>query len=51
MPALIYVPVIAGLIWLGIDRGTSGLETVLLVLAGLLLWTLAEYWLHRKVFH
>ena len=26
-------------------------ETVLLVLAGLVIWTLSEYWLHRKVFH
>jgi sterol desaturase/sphingolipid hydroxylase (fatty acid hydroxylase superfamily) len=51
VPALIYVPVIVGLVWLGIDRGAGGVESALLVLAGLVLWTLAEYWLHRKVFH
>ena len=51
VPALIYVPVVAGLIVLGVDRGLGAWETVLLVAAGLLLWTLTEYWLHRKVFH
>ena len=51
VPALIYVPVIVGLVWLGVDRGAGALESALLVLAGLFLWTLSEYWLHRKVFH
>ena len=51
VPALIYVPVIVALIVLGARDGQAALEVVLLVLAGLLLWTLAEYWLHRKVFH
>ncbi len=51
VPALIYVPVIVGLVWLGVDRGAGALESALLVLAGLVLWTLSEYWLHRKVFH
>jgi dihydroceramide fatty acyl 2-hydroxylase len=51
VPALIYVPVIVALIVLGANRGRGALEIVALVLAGLLLWTLSEYWLHRKVFH
>jgi sterol desaturase/sphingolipid hydroxylase (fatty acid hydroxylase superfamily) len=51
VPALIYGPAIVALIVLGAREGLSGLEIVLLVLAGLLLWTLSEYWLHRKVFH
>jgi dihydroceramide fatty acyl 2-hydroxylase len=51
VPALIYVPVIVALVWLGVDRGAGAVESVLLVLAGLFLWTLAEYWLHRKLFH
>ena len=50
-PALIYGPAIVALIVLGAREGLGGLEIVLLVLAGLLLWTLSEYWLHRKVFH
>ena len=51
VPAVIYGPVIVALIVLGAREGLGGLEIVLLVLAGLLLWTLSEYWLHRKVFH
>jgi dihydroceramide fatty acyl 2-hydroxylase len=51
IPALIYVPVIAVLITLAARDGAGALEIVLLVLAGLGLWTLSEYWLHRKVFH
>ncbi len=51
VPALIYGPAIVALIVLGAREGLGGLEIVLLVLAGLLLWTLSEYWLHRKVFH
>jgi dihydroceramide fatty acyl 2-hydroxylase len=51
VPALIYGPAIVALIALGAREGLGGLEIVLLVLAGLLLWTLSEYWLHRKVFH
>jgi dihydroceramide fatty acyl 2-hydroxylase len=51
VPALIYVPVIAALIVLGARDGLGALEIVLLVVAGLVLWTLSEYWLHRKIFH
>ena len=51
VPALIYGPAIVSLIVLGAREGLGALEVVLLVLAGLLLWTLSEYWLHRKIFH
>lgn len=51
VPALIYVPVIVALITLGVRDGLGASGSALLVLAGLALWTLAEYWLHRKVFH
>lgn len=51
VPAIIYVPVIVALIWLGADRGYGAGEIVLLIGGGLLLWTLTEYWLHRLVFH
>jgi dihydroceramide fatty acyl 2-hydroxylase len=51
VPALIYGPAIVALIVLGARDGLAALEIVLLVLAGLVLWTLSEYWLHRKVFH
>jgi dihydroceramide fatty acyl 2-hydroxylase len=51
VPAVIYVPVVTALIWLGAGEGQGALEIVLLVAGGLVLWTLAEYWLHRKFFH
>jgi dihydroceramide fatty acyl 2-hydroxylase len=51
VPAIIFVPVIGGLIAAGLGRDMGGAESVLLVLAGFAIWTLAEYWLHRKFFH
>jgi sterol desaturase/sphingolipid hydroxylase (fatty acid hydroxylase superfamily) len=51
VPAIIYLPVIGVLCWLAADDGMGAGSIVLLVLGGLALWTLAEYWLHRKVFH
>ena len=51
IPALIFVPVVAAGIWLGVDGGYGALATIGLVAAGLLAWTLTEYWLHRLVFH
>lgn len=51
VPALIYVPVIAALIVFGAREGQGALEIVGLAAAGLFIWTLSEYWLHRKVFH
>ena len=51
VPALIFVPVIAFLEWLGADRGYGAGSLVLLTLGGLVLWTLTEYWLHRLLFH
>ena len=51
IPAVIYLPVVAGLIVLGARDGQGAIEIVLLVLAGLFIWTLSEYWLHRKLFH
>ncbi|MEJ7875735.1 MAG: sterol desaturase family protein [Solirubrobacterales bacterium] len=51
VPALIFVPLIAGLVILGASDGMGALEIPLLMLAGLAIWTLSEYWLHRKVFH
>jgi sterol desaturase/sphingolipid hydroxylase (fatty acid hydroxylase superfamily) len=51
MPAIVFGPVVAGCIWLGLDGGLAVWETALLLLGGLLIWTLTEYWLHRLVFH
>jgi dihydroceramide fatty acyl 2-hydroxylase len=51
IPALIYLPVIVALLVFAGRGGTGALEMSLLALAGVGLWTLAEYWLHRKFFH
>jgi dihydroceramide fatty acyl 2-hydroxylase len=51
VPALIYLPVIAALITFAARDGAGALEIVLLAVGGVALWTLAEYWLHRKLFH
>lgn len=51
VPALIYLPVIVALFVLGARQGQAALELAGLAAAGLLLWTLTEYWLHRKFFH
>jgi sterol desaturase/sphingolipid hydroxylase (fatty acid hydroxylase superfamily) len=51
VPALMFVPVIIVLIVLGLNEGISAGMTALYFLAGLFIWTLTEYWLHRKLFH
>ena len=51
IPAIVFLPVVVGMEWLGADRGLAAFELVLLTLAGIGIWTLTEYWLHRLVFH
>jgi dihydroceramide fatty acyl 2-hydroxylase len=51
VPAVIFVPVVAAMEWLGADGGYSAWQLILLSLAGVGVWTLTEYWLHRLVFH
>jgi dihydroceramide fatty acyl 2-hydroxylase len=50
VPLLVYVPVIALLAGFGIAR-LGALWALALIAAGYVLWTLAEYWIHRVVFH
>lgn len=51
VPALIFLPMIAALIVFGARDGQGALEIVALLAGGLAIWTLSEYWLHRKLFH
>ena len=51
IPAIVFVPVVVGGVWLGIDRGLAVGTSALLFLAGIAIWTLTEYWLHRLLFH
>lgn len=51
IPAVVFLPVIVAMLWLGADGGLAVWKLVLLALAGVGIWTLTEYWLHRLVFH
>ena len=51
IPALVFVPVIIAMGWLGIDGGLAAWGLALLALGGIVIWTMTEYWLHRLVFH
>src|SRR5438046_3353878 len=51
VPAIIFVPVVLGGIWLGADRSYGAPALIGLFALGVLIWTLTEYWLHRLVFH
>ncbi len=50
VPVAIYVPVIAVMAVLGVQRTGPGVAAAL-ALGGYAAWTLTEYWLHRVVFH
>ncbi len=50
VPLVIFIPTIAILFGLGLE-GQSTLGVIALLAAGVLFWTLTEYWLHRLVFH
>jgi sterol desaturase/sphingolipid hydroxylase (fatty acid hydroxylase superfamily) len=51
VPAVIFVPILLAFLWLGADGGYAVWQLALLMLGGLAIWTLLEYWLHRLVFH
>jgi dihydroceramide fatty acyl 2-hydroxylase len=51
IPAVIFIPVIVGMEWLGINADFGVWALIGLTLAGIGVWTLTEYWLHRLVFH
>lgn len=49
---LVYLPLISALVWYSIARTEVGwLATAGLFVAGLITWTMCEYWLHRTFFH
>jgi len=51
VPAVVFIPVIVAMEWIGAANGVSALALVLLTAGGVAFWTLTEYWLHRLVFH
>jgi sterol desaturase/sphingolipid hydroxylase (fatty acid hydroxylase superfamily) len=50
VPLIIFIPAILALAYLGLDRNSVP-AFLGLVVAGYVVWTLTEYWLHRVVFH
>jgi len=50
VPLAIFLPAIALLLYLGFDRLGGGV-VLLLALGGYAFWSLAEYWIHRMIFH
>jgi sterol desaturase/sphingolipid hydroxylase (fatty acid hydroxylase superfamily) len=50
VPVVIFLPAIVILFGYGIDR-LGLLESLGLAVGGYALWTLAEYWIHRVIFH
>ncbi|HEY2715884.1 MAG TPA: sterol desaturase family protein [Solirubrobacterales bacterium] len=51
IPAIIFVPVIVAMEWIGVAKGYSVLELIGFFAIGIFIWTLTEYWLHRLIFH
>jgi sterol desaturase/sphingolipid hydroxylase (fatty acid hydroxylase superfamily) len=51
VPLFIYVPVIGYLFYLTIADKIPALEIIGLIAAGLFIWTITEYLLHRFIFH
>lgn len=51
VPLFIYVPVIGYLFYLAIVDKIPALEIIGLIAAGLFIWTITEYLLHRFIFH
>ena len=49
-PAVLYLPLVLGALCLALRRQSLG-RVALATLGGYLLWTVAEYWLHRLLFH
>jgi sterol desaturase/sphingolipid hydroxylase (fatty acid hydroxylase superfamily) len=50
VPPILFLPAIAYLTYLGFSHVNIG-KGLLLLVAGYVIWTLTEYWLHRIVFH
>jgi hypothetical protein len=51
VPHILFIPVIAATIYLSYAAGTGPGRIVAMFLVGLFLWTIAEYVVHRWVFH
>lgn len=51
VPAIVFGPIVVAGVWLGLSGGLGIGSVALMVVLGLAVWTLSEYWLHRLLFH
>jgi sterol desaturase/sphingolipid hydroxylase (fatty acid hydroxylase superfamily) len=51
VPHILYLPVIAVMLWMAASRGLSVGRILEWVAAGFLMWTFTEYVIHRFIFH
>jgi 4-hydroxysphinganine ceramide fatty acyl 2-hydroxylase len=51
VPHVLFWPVVIVMLWLSATRGATSGRIALLVAAGVMLWTAAEYIVHRFTFH
>lgn len=51
VPIIIFMPVIVYLIIRGIQQGLGIWQYLVTILAGLIIWTIVEYVMHRYIFH
>jgi sterol desaturase/sphingolipid hydroxylase (fatty acid hydroxylase superfamily) len=51
LPIFVYVPIISYFLYLGFSNDLSLGSSALMFLLGLFVWTFAEYFMHRFVFH
>ena len=51
VPHILYLPVIAVMLWIAGRSGMGAARIVQWVVAGLLMWTFTEYVIHRFIFH
>jgi len=50
-PFVIYIPVVATLLYFAVASGVAALELTAAFVVGVVFWTFIEYFLHRFVFH
>lgn len=50
--AILFIPIVIALVGLGVIHAGAGvIQAIGLFVAGVIAWTLVEYWLHRLLFH
>ncbi|MCA9693735.1 MAG: sterol desaturase family protein [Myxococcales bacterium] len=51
VPLFVYGPLVFWLLWLSVERGLAAGTILGYFAVGVFVWTFAEYWMHRVIFH